>query len=276
MQRYVDFDKQQLLQSESGSSLKPDLIVYLPNERKIVVDSKASMTAFRAAMETQDEQQRDALLKEHAKQVRDRVRELSRREYQNVASLGQTPDFVVMFIPGEVFYSAALEQDPDLIEFSLNNKVLIASPTILIALFRAVHIGWQEVDVAQKARTIRDQSNQLMRCTRILIEHMEKIQKGLERAVSGWNDAVGSLNSRYVPHVDRLSELVGSSEDIPEIVEISDAIRGGLRQPKHYPLLPEDGREGPHSDSSGDGLNIDPSTSTALIDEKPEKGNHQT
>ena len=213
MQSYVDFVEQETV---PGGGQRPDMVVHLPNNRRIVVDAKTSMDAYISAWETQDEAERSAFLQQHAEQVRRNLDNLSQKRYQD--SLPDSPDFVVMFIPGEVFYSAALEQLPTLFEHGMKSNVLIATPTILVALLRSVHMGWREAELAREAEEIGRQGQELYRRTYILVKGMTGIRKGLDNSVKAYNKAIGSLNSRFIPQVERFRELHSiSGEALPEL-----------------------------------------------------------
>ena len=213
MQSYVDFVEQETV---PGGGQRPDMVVHLPNNRRIVVDAKTSMDAYISAWETQDEGERSAFLQQHAEQVRRNLDNLSQKRYQD--SLPDSPDFVVMFIPGEVFYSAALEQLPTLFEHGMKSNVLIATPTILVALLRSVHMGWREAELAREAEEIGRQGQELYRRTYILVKGMTGIRKGLDNSVKAYNKAIGSLNSRFIPQVERFRELHSiSGEALPEL-----------------------------------------------------------
>jgi len=228
MQHYVDFVEQE---SVPGAGQRPDMIVYLPNERRIVVDAKTPMDAYISAWETQDEEERQQLLEKHAGQVRRNLDLLSQKRYQD--SLEQSPDFVVMFLPGEVFYSAALEQQPTLFEHGMESRVLIATPTILVALLRSVHMGWREAELAREAEEIGRQGQELYRRTRKLVEHIANIRKGLDNSVRAYNAAVGSLNDRFVPQVERFRQLKSiDGEELPELEPVS----ADLRKPRRFAL----------------------------------------
>ncbi len=224
MQHYVDFVEQETI---PGAGQRPDMIVHLPNNRRIVVDAKTPMDAYISAWETQDEAERGQFLQQHAEQVRRSLDSLSQKRYQD--SLDDSPDFVVMFLPGEVFYSAALEQHPALFEHGMESHVLIATPTILVALLRSVHMGWREAELAREAEEIGRQGQELYRRANTLVMGLAGIRKGLDNSVRAYNKAVGSLNSRFIPQVQRFRDLHSiSGEELPEL----DPLAGDLRKPR--------------------------------------------
>ncbi len=234
MQQHVDFFEQEPV---PGGGQRPDMIVHLPNNRIIVVDAKTPMDAYISAWETQNEEERNAFLQQHAEQVRRNLDQLSQRRYQD--SFEESPDFVVMFLPGEVFYSAALEQHPALFEHGMESRVLIATPTILIALLRSVHMGWREAELAREAEEIGRQGQELYRRASTLVDGLAGIRKGLDNSVRAYNKAVGSLNSRFIPQVQRFRDLHSiSGEEVPEL----ESLPTDLRRPRKLSL--KSGAEG--------------------------------
>src|ERR1700721_755247 len=199
---YCDFTEQESVTTETGR-IRPDLIVNLPGGKKVVVDAKTPLQAFLDAFETTDEDARRACLASHARQVRDHIETLSDKRYW--AQFESTPEFVVMFLPGETFFSAALEQDPGLIEHGVLNKVIPASPTTLIALLKAVAYGWNQEKLAR---------------------HLPAVGTGLDRAVEAYNKAVGSLETRVLVSARKFTELGAPvAEDIPELESIETTAR---------------------------------------------------
>ena len=235
MQAHVDYLEQP---REANSARRPDLIVHLPNERQIVVDAKTPLDAYLYAYEAEDESARKQHLQRHAEQVKQNFQLLATKRYWS--SLENRPDFVVMFIPGEVFYSAALQEMPELIELSAQENVLIATPTILIALLRAVHLGWQERQLAERAREIGSLADELHQRARVLLQHIGGIGAGLESAVSSYNKAVGSLESRYLPQLRHFQRLSATrEEDLPHLEPLEKQTRP-LAPQLDLPLTPDD------------------------------------
>jgi DNA recombination protein RmuC len=219
MLEHCDFFQQQSLDTEEGR-LRPDLIVRLPGNRTIVVDAKAPLEAFLESIEAPDEETRTAKLKEHARQVRNHIMALGRKSYMD--QFEQSPDFVVMFLPGEVFYMAALEHDPSLIESGVNEKVLLTAPTSLIALLKAAAYGWREEQLAENAKAISELGQELYKRLSDLGGHMEKLGKGLGAAINAYNSAVGTLESRVLVSARRFNDLgvaaIGTEiEELPQI-----------------------------------------------------------
>jgi DNA recombination protein RmuC len=220
MLEHCDFVEQETVQGDNGR-LRPDLIVRLPGEKVVVVDSKAPLSAYLDAMEATDDDERGLFLDQHAKQVRNHVSTLASKDYAN--QFTEAPDFVVMFLPGEAFFSAACQRDPRLIEFALSRGVIPASPTTLVTVLKAVFYGWQQERVARNTEQIRDAAMDLYARMRTIGEHLLRVKKGLEGAVNAYNAAVGSLETRALPAARRLRALgVGPGEEI-EILEPIDA-----------------------------------------------------
>lgn len=215
MVSHVSFDEQ--TSTESG---RPDMIVYLPNGGILPIDSKVPLKSYLAAMEETDDQLRKAHLAKHAKDMRERVKELARKQYWD--QFDETPDFVVMFIPNEACLGTAFENDPDLLEYAIDKKVLISSPVNLIALLRAVAYGWQQHQITKNALKIAREGQELYNRLERFIDRLTDVGKYLKRSVEGYNRALGSLDNRLIPAVRRFQEMGLSTTqlDAPPKIEV--------------------------------------------------------
>ncbi|MEM1345814.1 MAG: DNA recombination protein RmuC [Pseudomonadota bacterium] len=210
MVEHVDYVQERSVEGENGL-LRPDAVVRMPGAKSIVIDAKTPLDAYLRLIETSDpEAQKDALVA-HARQLRTQMQGLSKKEYW--ARLDGSPDFVVMFIPGEAIYSAAMQTDPSLFEDAFRNRVLIATPTTLIALVKAIAYGWTQERLAENAREIRDTAVSLYERLGKFGEHFGEMGKSLRQSVERYNRAVGSLEGRVLPAARKLEGLgVGTGE----------------------------------------------------------------
>ncbi|HEU4990612.1 MAG TPA: DNA recombination protein RmuC, partial [Gemmatimonadaceae bacterium] len=226
MLEHVDFVEQETAQNDEGQRLRPDLIVRLPGDRQIVVDSKAPISAYLDAHEAEGEDLRKAKIREHAQLVRSHLQALSRKNYWE--QFEPTPEFVVMFIPGEAFCSAALESDPELLDAAFGQNVIIASPASLMALLKAAAYGWRQESIQENARAISQLGQELHARLGAMAQHLEKLGRNLQSASDSYNAAIGSLESRVLVSARKFKELGATSKDA-EIVELR-AVEGGVRR----------------------------------------------
>jgi DNA recombination protein RmuC len=223
-----DFSEQVSVEGESGR-VRPDVVVHLPDRREIVIDAKAPLSAYYEAMTAARPDARQALLARHAQQLRSHMTQLASKAYW--AEFPQSCDFVVMFIPGESFFSAAIETDGALIEDAMSRRIVVATPTTLIGLLLVIHHGWRQAQMAVSARQISDLGKELYDRVRTLGRHFERMRKGLVQANEGYDAAVRSLETRVLPGARRFADLgAASGDEIPPLEPIAQQPRAVTAQ----------------------------------------------
>jgi DNA recombination protein RmuC len=222
MVSHCDFTEQTTIETDDGR-LRPDVLVRLPGGKLIVVDSKVPLDAYLAATEATDDAERALHMARHARQTRDHITKLASKAYQS--QLDSTPELVVMFIPSDGIYHAALSEDPALLEYGVEQQVLIATPTTLIALLRAVHYGWKQELIAKSAREIAETGRELHRRIARFAEPFARVGRQLGSAVNAYNEAVGSFESRVVPQLRRIEEAGAASEREVALAPVEEAPR---------------------------------------------------
>ncbi|MFL5897534.1 MAG: DNA recombination protein RmuC [Solirubrobacterales bacterium] len=216
MTEHVDFTVQTTLHSDEGM-LRPDAIVMLPAGRKVVIDSKVPLDAYLEVLEAEDESTRRGELLRHARQVRDHITKLSSKRYQDQFESGDSPDFVVCFMPSEAALHAAFEAEPVLYDYALEQKILIATPTTLVGLLRTVELGWRQERIAAEAQQIATAANELYGRVGVFLGHLSKAGRQLNSAVGAYNDAIGSAESRVLPQLRRIQELGATRDEEVEV-----------------------------------------------------------
>jgi DNA recombination protein RmuC len=223
MSAHCDFSEQETIPTENGR-LRPDMIVHLPSDRKVVVDSKVPLVGYLEAIEASDETERQRALERHAAQVRQHVVRLAQRGYG--AELAESAEFVVLFIPNDSFLAAAAEKDPELIEWALAQQVVLATPASFIALLRAIAYGWRQARVAEHAQRISDAGRELSERMAVLVEHLSRMGGAIGKTVEAYNQAIGSFESRLLPTARKLEQLgAGSRRPIDLLEPIDQAVR---------------------------------------------------
>ncbi len=223
LSEHCDFDEQVTTLS-SDSLLRPDMVVNMPGNRQLVVDVKAPLDAYLSAIEANSDMQRDTHLTQHLKNVKGRIKELAMKKYWE--QFEQAPDFVVLFIPGDQFLSAALDQDKSLLEYAMQQRVILATPTSLVGLLRAIAYGWNQENLNQNAEVVRKIGKDLHQRLGTLSEHMAKLGKSLDSSVSTFNKLLGSYENNVLPGAKKFTELgIDSHKEIDQTKTIETSAR---------------------------------------------------
>jgi DNA recombination protein RmuC len=230
MSEHCDFVEQPEVQTGEGT-LRPDLLVRMPEARDLVVDAKTPLDAYMDAIEANDDDTRRAALARHARHVEQRVRELGQKSYWE--QFEHSPEFAVLFLPGDQFLSAALVERPDLLDNALNQSIIIATPSTLMALLKVVAYGWRQAAASQNAAEIRELGQELQRRLGTFVSHLNKVGRSLDNALGAYNAAVGSWERNVTPQARRFTELGATSEVLPSIEPAEQVVR--LPQPAADP-----------------------------------------
>ena len=219
MINYCDFEEQSSVETDEGQRQRPDMLIRLPNERKVVVDSKVPIAAYLDALETDSPESQSERMQAHARHLRTHIKDLSTKAYWS--QFDNAPEFVVLFIPNEAIFSAALEEDPSLIELGVDNKVILATPTTLIALLKAVAYGWQQEAITREAKEIAALGREIYDRLSVVIGHFVKLGKSIDQSVGNYNKAMNSVDSRLMVTARKFESLESAStETLPEINQI--------------------------------------------------------
>jgi DNA recombination protein RmuC len=226
MSEHLDFEKQRTIGGEGGQ-LRPDYLVNLPNGRVLVVDVKISCEAYLEALKAEGEEAQQECLRRHSRQLRERMNDLARKSYwDQLEKQGVSPEFVIMFVPGESFLHAACAVDSGLIEEGLEKRVLVTSPISLLGVLRVIERGWREHKITEGAQEVGRLGRELYDRMRRYLEHVREVGSHLDRATAAFNAAVGSLRTRVLPSLGRFRELgAGTGEEIPELEPIDSRPR---------------------------------------------------
>ena len=244
LSQHTDFELEHSMETDQGR-MRPDAIVHVPGQKKLVIDAKVSLNAYQAAFEADEDDERKRNLDLHAKSMRTHVQQLGAKSYQS--QFDEAPDYVVMFVPGEHFVAAALEADPELWDFAFKNGVLLASPTNLVAIARTVAQVWRQDKMASEAKEIGRLGAELYDRLRVAAEHMKRVGGGLESAVANYNKFVGSFERNVLTSGRRMAdkglEISKEIEDLPQVegaprYTAKDALDGDEVE---FPALPEGG-----------------------------------
>ncbi|MFK5913806.1 MAG: DNA recombination protein RmuC [Woeseiaceae bacterium] len=223
MVQYCDFYEQEQVQTDEGA-MRPDMIVRMPDGREIIVDVKTPLDAYISAIEAVDDTERQIHLTRHTKNVKQRINELADKAYWQ--QFKNAPDFVVLFIPGDQFLSAALDQEPAILENALSRQVILATPTSFVALLRAIGYGWRQEQLAENAEHIKTVGEELYGRLQTFTEHLQKLGKSLDSGMKHYNSAVGSFDSRVLPSARKFNEMgISTNKKISESKQVETAVR---------------------------------------------------
>lgn len=243
MSEHCDFAEQAQVASDTGS-MRPDLEVRMPDQRTIVVDAKTPLDAYLAAVEATDDETRREALARHARQVEERVRELGRKSYWE--QFEHSPEFAVLFLPGDQFLSAALAEKPELIDAALKQRIIVTTPSTLMALLKVIAYGWRQSRITENAREVRELGQDLHKRLGVFVGHLQKVGRSFGSAIDAYNSAVGSLERNVLPQARKFGEL-GATSDAP--IDPVDQLEKGVRTLISPALETDDPAEPPRNPS---------------------------
>lgn len=221
MVEHCDFQEQ--VTSNEDAKIRPDMVIYYPGDKQVIVDAKTPLAAYLQSLEVTDESQRKQLLQEYVQQIKKQVSLLSNKQYW--AQFKTSPEFVIMFLPGEVFLSVAVENEPSIIEFAMQKRVIITTPTILLALLQTIALGWQQQKMAEHAEQIKLMGQELYQRLSDTSRYIANIGRSLNSAVGDYNRAVGNIENRVFVTIRKFSELKASGKEILELQPIDTNVR---------------------------------------------------
>ncbi|MEL6869442.1 MAG: DNA recombination protein RmuC [Pseudomonadota bacterium] len=230
MVEHCDFTEQTSVRDDTGKQLRPDLVIRMPDERELIVDVKTPLDAYLSAVEADNDADKQHHLQQHARKVRDRITELSHKSYWS--QFDKSPEFVILFIPGDQFLTAALNESPQLIDDALRQNIILATPTSFIALLKAVAYGWRQLALADNAEVIRKLAVDLYDRLATFGEHLGKVGKQLDSSVKSYNQAVGSLERSVLPGARKFTELgVQTKKTINPLDSVESTARAVTKEP---------------------------------------------
>lgn len=204
-------------------TVRPDMVVYLPGDRQIIIDAKVPLSAYLQALESTDEKAKKNFLKEHAKQIRSHISALANKKYW--AQFEKSPEFVIMFLPGEIFLSAAAEYDRDLIEFAMQQRILISTPTILLGLLHTIAYGWRQENLAKNARHIIEMGQELYQRLAVMTDHIGQLGRNINSVIQSYNATVGSFETRVLSSARKFKDFDVHEKNIIELTPIEKRVR---------------------------------------------------
>ena len=223
LSEHCDFEEQSQVQTSERVVQRPDLLVRMPESRTIVVDAKTPLDAYLDAIEAQDEEARRTALRRHASQVEQRIRELGQKSYWE--QFEHSPEFAVLFLPGDQFLSAALAENPDLIESALKQRIIVTTPATLMALLKVIQYGWRQNLMTENALEVRKLGTDLHKRLNVFVTHLQKVARSLGSAVESFNASVGSMERNVLPQARKFTELGVTSEELPSLDPIEQLVR---------------------------------------------------